>query len=176
MRLRERQEQSPPDDTPLTPSKEGRGAEVYEQQPEDSIGKQQEPRRRREGEEVRRQQQQTKRQQEHARTTVPASRKEDLIGVSLRRAGSGAEDAEILVRATCSGRRPSGSLAAAHRGSAARSIRSTLGGALLLRATCSGGIISSSEPPLFGCVFGPLSSLPGGLQQQPDYLWGGSAS
>ena len=94
MRLRERQEQSPPDDTPLTPSKEGRGAEVYEQQPEDSIGKQQEPRRRADEEVRRQQQQQTKRQQEHARTTVPAPRKEDPIGVSLRRAGSGAEDAE----------------------------------------------------------------------------------
>ena len=95
MRLRERQEQSPPDDTPLTPSKEGRGAEVYEQQPEDSIRKQQELRRRADEEVRRQQQQQTKRQQqEHARTTVPAPRKEDPIGVSLRRAGSGAEDAE----------------------------------------------------------------------------------
>ena len=81
---------------PLNPSKEGQGVEVYER-PEDSIGKQQEPRRQEEEEEeVRRQQQQTKRQQqEHARTTVPAPRKEDLISVSLRRAGSGAGDAAL---------------------------------------------------------------------------------
>ena len=99
--IRGRQEQShPPDDIPLNPSKEGQGVEVCER-PEASIGKQQEPRRRGGGEDEdeevrrRRQQQQTKRQQhEHARTTVPAPRKEDLIGVSLRRAGSGAEDAE----------------------------------------------------------------------------------